>query len=108
LSQEQAIFESHSDYFKVLAYLNLKDRNVLNNLVNENQSENLKKLISLNIKDGQFENIPSLLTKITQEDLSKTNLSEQDQTDLRLASMDLLEKLYNKVLYPNKDEANNV
>ncbi len=101
LNQEEAIFNSHSDYFNILSHLNISDQDKLyNNIITNIKNNELKKIINDNLwNKPTIENLFLILNEIIN--------SNQIAFTIKTESKIILNKLYKEILYPSSNLQNN-
>lgn len=107
-SQEEGIFNSHPDYFTVLATLNIKSQEQVFDTASGNiVNPVLKQIVGNNLKtEKNLGKLQQILSEITRTDLTKLGLSQMDTINLQTEAHTILDNLYQMVLYPNKDVRN--
>ena len=107
-SQEEGIFNSHPDYFTVLATLNIKSQEQVFDTASGNiVNPVLKQIVGNNLKtEKNLGKLQQILSEITRTDLTKLGLSQMDTINLQTEAHTILDNLYQMVLYPNKDMRN--
>ena len=108
VNQEEWIFWSHPDYFKILATLNLKDSQTLTSEHIKNISNDiLKKLVTGNVwTSPDISKLEWILREIGRSDLKKFGIDTLSESAVKQEARDILNKLYKNVLYPSKDTEN--
>lgn len=107
-NQEQAIFASHPDYFAILTELNIKNQDSIAWDINSNIKDNyLKQIIKSNISEKpSLTKLEWILREIISADLSKLNIPIESQINIKIESREILNKIYNQVLYPTSENRN--
>lgn len=107
-SQEEGIFNSHPDYFNILATLNISDeKKVYTETMAKIQNPTLKKIIESNIGTEQkIGKLQQILSEVTRTDLTKLGLSQIDSLSLQGEARNMVNELYKTVLYPTNELKN--
>ena len=107
-SQEEGIFNSHPDYFNILATLNISDeKKVYTETMAKIQNPTLKKIIESNIGTEQkIGKLQQILSEVTRTDLTKLGLTQIDSLSLQSEAKTIINSLYETILYPT-DELKN-
>lgn len=110
-TQEEWIFASHPDYFAILAELNIKDKDKFTkDIVSNIQDEALKTIITKTLWDKiNIQTLESILKEIINLNPQQATaiwLDELTRISVATSSRDILNSLYNQILYPPKDNRN--
>ncbi|MBP8017041.1 hypothetical protein KAZ01_03445, partial [Candidatus Gracilibacteria bacterium] len=109
VNQEEGIFNSHPDYFTILATLNISNQDkIVNEIVSEIKNKIIKKIILDNSGDkltlGRLE---SILKQFGNQDLQKLGADSTTEITIKTEVKNILNKIYKLVLYPPKEIQNN-
>ncbi|EKE29793.1 MAG: hypothetical protein ACD_2C00097G0016 [uncultured bacterium (gcode 4)] len=107
-NQEEWIFASHPDYFKVLANLNINDSDkYASDVMNSVTDPILKKIMVSNIwEKPEIAKIESILREIRTSDLIKLWLDSATANKTKILAANKLNEIYKTVLYSPKDLKN--
>ncbi|EKE27330.1 MAG: hypothetical protein ACD_3C00223G0007 [uncultured bacterium (gcode 4)] len=107
-NQEEGIFASHPDYFKILANLNVKDsEKYAVDVMNSINDSILKKIVVSNVGDKpEISKIEAILREIRNTDLTKMWLDAMNSNKVRASAKSKLNEIYRTVLYTPKNLKN--
>ncbi len=109
VNQEEWIFNSHPDYFTILATLNISNQDkIVNEIVSEIKNKIIKKIILDNSWDKlTLWRLESILKQFWNQDLQKLWADSTTEITIKTEVKNILNKIYKLVLYPPKEIQNN-